>query len=885
MAQSAVVTARYPELPSIDQFTPPVITTFPQGRPCVKSKFLFVEDKKLYVRGVTYGTFRPDQDGNDYPPLSSVEQDFRCMVSNGINAVRTYTVPPHWLLDAAHKFGLRVMVGLPWEQHVTFLDSKKVSDSIEERVRAGIRACVGHPAILCYSIGNEIPSQIVRWYGRHRVERFIRRLYQAAKSEDPDGLVTYVNYPTTEYLQLPFLDLVCFNVYLEARDRFEAYLARLQNIAEDKPLIIAEIGMDSRRHGSEAQAQTLDWQIRTAFAGGCAGTFVFAWTDKWHRGGYDIEDWDFGLVDRNNQAKSALETVCKAFAESPFPSDQPWPFISVILCSYNGSRTIRDCLEGLRKLEYPNFEVIVVDDGSTDGTASIVGEYGFRLISTSNHGLSSARNTGMRAAKGEIVAYIDDDAYPDPQWLTYLAATFNSTNYAGVGGPNIAPPEDGLIAKSVANAPGGPVHVLVSDQEAEHIPGCNMAFRKPAIEAIDGFDHQFRTAGDDVDICWRLQKQEMKLGFSPAALVWHHRRNSVRAYWKQQEGYGRAESLLEKKWPEKYNEFGHLSWSGRVYDKALSYIFLWSRARIYQGTWGCASFQSIYEPAAGMFWSLVLMPEWYLIIFVLGLLSTLSILWKPLLLALPLLAVAVSLPIVRAVKAAVRDTSPDKPGKTLDHLKYRSLIVLLYLMQPLARLSGRLRHGLSPWRFTLKYFSFAWPQTVSAWSEQWKSTEERLRHIEATLRAIGANVTRSGDYDHWDMEVRGGLLGGSRILMAVEEHGGGKQLIRSRLWPRFSARATILVSMFASLSIWSAVDHAKVASSLLGAIALLMAMRTLFECAATIGASLKALSMTDAGMQSEKLSELENGLGNQCKLNSEDQNSILNVEGCTKQGD
>src|SRR5206468_4845460 len=125
--------------------------------------------------------------------------------------------------------------------------------------------------------------------------------------------------------------------------------------------------------------------------------------------------------------------------------------------TYNGNRTIRDCFEGLLRLEYPNFEVIVVNDGSTDPTADTAEEYGFRLISTENRGLSSARNTGLEAATGEIVAYLDDDARPDPHWLTYLAATFMSTTHAGVGGPNIAPAGDGPIATCDSNATGTPV--------------------------------------------------------------------------------------------------------------------------------------------------------------------------------------------------------------------------------------------------------------------------------------------------------------------------------------------------------------------------------------------------------------------------------------------
>src|SRR5207245_4305743 len=106
-------------------------------------------------------------------------------------------------------------------------------------------------------------------------------------------------------------------------------------------------------------------------------------------------------------------------AELPFPQGSRGPSISVVVCSYNGSRTIRACLDGLRRLEYPDFEVIVVDDGSTDMTASIAREYPFQVVRTPNRGLSSARNTGLAAATGEIVAYIDAAAWPDPPRLPY----------------------------------------------------------------------------------------------------------------------------------------------------------------------------------------------------------------------------------------------------------------------------------------------------------------------------------------------------------------------------------------------------------------------------------------------------------------------------------
>lgn len=131
------------------------------ARPSVKGKFIFVAGEKFYIRGVTYGTFRPDEDENEYD-RDKVEHDFRQIAQNGFNSVRTYTVPPRWLLDIAQKNELYVMIGLPWEQHITFLDDKHRVESIRHRVRESVASCARHPAVLCYTLGNEIPSTIVR---------------------------------------------------------------------------------------------------------------------------------------------------------------------------------------------------------------------------------------------------------------------------------------------------------------------------------------------------------------------------------------------------------------------------------------------------------------------------------------------------------------------------------------------------------------------------------------------------------------------------------------------------------------------------------------------------------------------------------------------------
>jgi GT2 family glycosyltransferase len=800
------------------------------GTSCVRiearGKFLFDGDEKIYVKGVTYGAFRPDDQGREYQDHRRIEADFAQMAANGFNAVRIpHTSPPRSLLDAALRHGLRVMVGLSAEQFIGYLIDRKNPPDIEQAIRSKVQAIRGHPALLCYAIGNEIPAPVARWLGRRRVERYLHRIYRVVKQADPRGLVTYVNYPTTEYLDLPFLDLVSFNVYLESEEPLRAYLARLQNIAGDKPLIMTEVGLDALRNSETRQAQVLDWEVRAAFASGCAGVFVFSWTDEWYRAGAEVDDWEFGITRRDRKPKPALSVLRTALAEMPFSADLHWPLISVVVCSFNGSHTIGECLEAIGKIRYSAFEVIVVDDGSTDDTAAIAAQYNSTLIHTPNHGLSHARNVGWQAAKGEIIAYIDDDAYPDPDWLTYIAATFRDGNYAGVGGPNILPPHDGPIAACVDNSPGGPQHVLLTDTEAEHIPGCNMAFLRTALCAVGGFDERFRVAGDDVDICWRLQERGWKLGFSPSAQVWHHRRNSVRAYLRQQKGYGKAEALLEEKWPQKYNSLGHLSWLGRVYGAGVPRV-LGTVTRVYFGQWGSAPFQRLYE-RSGRIQSLFLMPEWYLANLVLVAIGALGITWRPLSFFLPLLAISAGIPIGNACASAARSRFV---GEGL-HLPLRVLTALLHTLQPAARLYGRLRHGLHIWRSRVPAgFAIPVPHAMAIWTERWEAPRARLESIEGYLRCKGVPVERGGQWDPWDLQIQAGFWGGARLLMAVEDHGAGTQYVRCRVRPKCFAPGLVLSLTLALFSVGAGIDGAATTSILLALGALLFVCRTVLEC-------------------------------------------------------
>ncbi|MCK6690756.1 MAG: glycosyltransferase [Thermoanaerobaculia bacterium] len=543
-----------------------------------------------------------------------------------------------------------------------------------------------------------------------------------------------------------------------------------------------------------------------------------------------------------------MSAVWQSYLRVPFYiDDSNLPMISVVVCSYNGSATIKQCMEGLMKLNYPNYEVIVINDGSTDHTAAIVSQFDVTLISTENKGLSSARNLGMKMANGEIVAYIDDDAYPDPDWLYYLGRMFVTTDFAAIGGPNISPPSPGFIADCVDHTPGAPTHVLLSDTEAEHIPGCNMAFRRTCLEKIGGFDIQFRAAGDDVDVCWKIQDAGWRIGYCAAALVWHHRRGTVKGFWKQQKGYGKAEALLERKWPDKYNSFGHRTWGGRIYGNGHISERIFHNWRIYHGIWGMAPFQSLYGPPAGNLLSATLMPEWYLISLALLASSGLGYFWSPMIvLAIPAF-LAVIFPLL-LIFQKIRSLKPvnDAFKHGLARVRFQFATMVLHMLQPLARLWGRLSFDLTPWRrFGAPKIYRPYPHVVSVWCENWISPELRLTHLVGNLRNQNLPILWGNDYDRWDFGVKGGVFGLVRLTMAAEDHAGGKQYLRFRLAPALTLRSKYLLAFLAAISVIAMQDKAWTALGITGLFALWLSARILIDCSIASAKCIRTIKGSD----------------------------------------
>jgi O-antigen biosynthesis protein len=767
----------------------------------VQGKFFFAGEDKFFIKGVTYGPFAMGAHGTQFPDENTVAQDFRLMAEMGANTVRVFTAPPLWLLDRAAEAGLKVLAGIPWSEHVTFLDDPDLEADIIRGVTEIVRGLEQHRALLAYLVGNEIPPDIVRWHGPERVRDFLKRLVAAVKQIHPEGLVSYANFPSTEYLTIDFTDFLCFNVYLHQEEAFRRYLSRLHNLAVDRPLVLTEFGIDSMREGEREQARILSWQIRTAFAMGAAGTFVFAWTDEWFTGGHLIEDWAFGLVDRHRLAKPAYAAVKERYT-GPIPPALPrYPRVSVVVCSYNAERTMEPCLVSLEKLNYPDYEVIVVNDGSTDSTLAIAERFSYcRIISQQNKGLSVARNVGAEAAAGEIVAYTDSDCVADPDWLTYLVAKMESADLVACGGPNFPPPEDSLVPAAVAVSPGGPTHVLLSDDIAEHIAGCNMAFRRDVLLSMGGFDPIYRAAGDDVDICWRFQDAGYVIGFSPAAVVWHFRRNTVRAYIGQQRGYGKAEALVYSKHPFRFNLFGQAKWLGRIYGDLSAALLLSRKPLIYSGVFGRGLFQTLYEPPSSLAAFLPLSFEWNVIAVVLALAGVIAGGWMWLL-TVPLLTTW-AICINGALKAPI--------DKRFRGVKARALVALLIYVGPILRGWERLK-----WRFkelrrgervaepvheARQKARVAWRERafyLSYWSDRGDEKELLLGGLMRFLTPQKYFIVADEGWNDWDLKVARGLWSRALVLVCTENHGGMKRLLRVRCAMRLSRFSDVVLRCYA----------------------------------------------------------------------------------------
>lgn len=233
---------------------------------------------------------------------------------------------------------------------------------------------------------------------------------------------------------------------------------------------------------------------------------------------------------------------------------RPAAAISVVIPVHNSRNTIARCMESLAHLSYPSYEVIVVDDGSTDGTPEICAAYPWvRLIRQDTGGPSRARNAGVEAATGDLIAFTDGDCIPDKQWLRELERGFTGPDIAAVGGDQTSPEDETDLGKTIQEffkTIGFMTDYIKTDKnlrQTDHNPSCNVAYRKNVLKEVGGFDETL-WPGEDLDLDVRLRRRGYRLVYNPAAVVAHYRPKTYRDFTAMMWRYGACQWELVKRY-------------------------------------------------------------------------------------------------------------------------------------------------------------------------------------------------------------------------------------------------------------------------------------------------------------------------------------------------
>jgi GT2 family glycosyltransferase len=232
-----------------------------------------------------------------------------------------------------------------------------------------------------------------------------------------------------------------------------------------------------------------------------------------------------------------------------------FPAVTVVIPTYNRGHFLERALTSVLTQNYPadRLAVIVIDDGSRDGTRDILQTFqshyaNFQFLQQTNRGPAAARNTGLRAARGEIVAFMDDDCLADANWLRELARAYDRSTVGGVAGRiRYVPPDDNIANRCAARytGEGQPVN---GDGEIAFFVTANASFRRTVLEQVGGFDTAFpHAAQEDLDLSFRAKRAGWQLRYTDTAVVDHYHQHTIRGDLRRYYQIGKAEAILRAK--------------------------------------------------------------------------------------------------------------------------------------------------------------------------------------------------------------------------------------------------------------------------------------------------------------------------------------------------
>ncbi len=265
------------------------------------------------------------------------------------------------------------------------------------------------------------------------------------------------------------------------------------------------------------------------------------------------------------------------------------PSVSILIAFQEPNPYLRECLEKIGELDYPDYEVILLPDQSMKGEGANV-----TVIPTGPVGPPRKRDIGWSKARGEIIAFIDDDAYPQEDWLKKGVRHFGDETIAAVGGPASTPPTDNFRQQCGGNVLSswmvGGVHVYRVTpkmlKDVDDYPTSNLLVRRSALEATGGFQTPY-WPGEDTVLCWKLTKKlGKKIIYDPDVQVWHHRRPLFRPHWRQYANFGLHRGYFVKKFPEtsrRFNYFLPSLWTLFLVLGWLPLLFIRGGLKLYGG--------------------------------------------------------------------------------------------------------------------------------------------------------------------------------------------------------------------------------------------------------------------------------------------------------------